>query len=157
MGQVIITRSVFFYMRSTQTQSDEVKRKMRFTIQRYVWSRRYNIRTILHTCGVKGMSSSLSSGGSHRGFFWSLSLPTGMRPLNSLSPSIYDVETVVLLLRLLLLWFIVFSWKGFLILRRQAGSLMSAYYYVRISSINISSNSYPKVSSNNIPRTLTLN
>ena len=60
---------------------------------------------------------------SHRGFChwfcWSLSLPTGMLPLNSLFPSIYDVETVVLLLLL----FIVFSRMGFLTLWPRAVSL----------------------------------
>ena len=43
-------------------------------------------------------------------FRWSLSLPTGMLPLNSLFPSIYDIETVVLLLL-----FILFFPDGFVL------------------------------------------
>ena len=71
---------------------------------------------------------------SHRGvlchwFCWSLSLPTGMLPLNWLHPSIYDIEMVVQLLL-----FIVFFRMGFLTLWPRAGSLRSAY--VRILSIN---------------------
>ena len=75
------------------------------------------------------MALSVSHRGFCRWFCWSLSLPTGMLPLNSLFPSIYDIETVILLLM-----FILVFRMGFLTLWPRAGSLKSAY--VRIQSIN---------------------
>ena len=53
-------------------------------------------------------------------FCWSLSLPIGMLPLNSLFPSIYDMAIV------LLLSFIVSFRMSFLTLWPRAGSLRSA-------------------------------